>query len=142
MTDTQELLDKLDENTCLRVEFEISHADCYVYRFPSGIMVAAWEDGVTSDGIIRMDSEYVLERLEADGVEKVIPVPFWTTPFDEESHKPPSAGGCWICHYDDGDLKFNQDFDTYYHQSCLEESGCENLLEYEREESLDNEFNC
>lgn len=55
---------------------------------------------------------------------------------------PPQAGGCWICHTDDGwichtddgeeEMIFDIEYDTFVHVSCLEEHGVESVLEYER----------
>lgn len=44
---------------------------------------------------------------------------------------PPQAGGCWICHRDEGEMAFSIEFDTFYHPDCLEKVGADTLLEYE-----------
>lgn len=32
---------------------------------------------------------------------------------------PPGRGGCWFCHKDDGELVFEDQFDTFVHVSCI-----------------------
>lgn len=44
----------------------------------------------------------------------------------------PTAGGCWFCHKDDGNLKFDMEYDTFYHEKCLEKTGCDTIHEYEK----------
>lgn len=43
----------------------------------------------------------------------------------------PSAGGCWICNHEGGDMAFDMEFDTFYHPDCLPD-GTRSILEYER----------
>lgn len=37
---------------------------------------------------------------------------------------PPSQGGCWFCHRVDNvsDFCFDREFDTYYHEQCLQQA--------------------
>lgn len=51
----------------------------------------------------------------------------------------PNGGGCWICHHetDDG-MKFDMEFDTFYHPDCLP-AGADTILEYEQGK-LDREY--
>ena len=57
---------------------------------------------------------------------------------EDEHHLTPHAGGCWICHGDsdaqEGPMLFDMEFDTYYHEHCLEVAGVDSILEYERGE--------
>lgn len=50
-------------------------------------------------------------------------------------YRSPSAGGCWICKtgngWEDDDMEFDMEFDTFAHPSCLEEEGVESVTEYE-----------
>ena len=53
----------------------------------------------------------------------------------ECEYNPPSAGGCWICNTGNGfeeDMAFDMEFDTFYHEECLEESDADSILEYEQ----------
>jgi len=49
----------------------------------------------------------------------------------EQGKVPPTEGGCWFCHKDDGEMSFDMEFDTYYHSECLEKTGEETILDYE-----------
>lgn len=46
----------------------------------------------------------------------------------------PHSGGCWICHHGNGkkddDMKFDMEFDTYYHVECLPDD-INSIYEYE-----------
>lgn len=67
------------------------------------------------------------EMLREDGIE----VP----DFDDPEYKSPNAGGCWICRkgsgWEDDDMDFDLEFDTFYHPECLERTGCESITDYE-----------
>lgn len=47
----------------------------------------------------------------------------------------PNIGGCWICShgngYEDEDMAFDIEFDTFYHSSCLPNT-IESIFEYEQ----------
>ncbi len=61
--------------------------------------------------------------------------------YDEEiqercpNARSPSVGGCWICDHGDGweneDMAFDTEFDTFYHKECLPETS-DTILEFER----------
>lgn len=52
----------------------------------------------------------------------------------DNEYTSPNVGGCWICQTDRGGvMEFDMEFDTFYHIDCLEKSGCESILEYEKE---------
>ena len=38
----------------------------------------------------------------------------------ERGSKPPTEGGCWYCHNDDGEMVFSMEFDTYLHLECIQ----------------------
>jgi hypothetical protein len=69
MTDTDTLIDQLDDDTVLRVPFH-GHTDQYVYRFPSGIMTTAWGDRSVSDGKLGMMSEEHVRNVLANRDDK------------------------------------------------------------------------
>lgn len=49
----------------------------------------------------------------------------------EKGDTPPTEGGCWFCYEDSGEMKFDIEFDTYYHPECLEKTDAETILDYE-----------
>lgn len=57
----------------------------------------------------------------------------------------PIMGGCWICAtgngYEDDDMRFSFEFDTYYHPSCLDKHGVDSVLEYERQTKSEHKIN-
>lgn len=56
---------------------------------------------------------------------------------EDEDYNPPSASGCWFCNRGDGnadeDMSFDIEFDTFYHDECLETTGADTILEHERQ---------
>lgn len=79
---SEKLLDELDEDTVLRVNFQ-GHTNRYVYRFPSGIMVSAWGDRSVSGSIVLLKEDHVRETLSKGGVQEIETVPFERSPFAE-----------------------------------------------------------
>lgn len=69
------------------------------------------------------------ERLRQLGIDVVS--------VDSDEYQSPRRGGCWICCTDDGrkndSMEFSLELDTWYHQECLDKTGFDSLLEYERE---------
>jgi hypothetical protein len=59
-----------------------------------------------------------------------------TTMNEKCEYRSPSAGGCWICEtgngWEDDDMKFDLEFDTFVHPECLDEENVDTVLEYER----------
>lgn len=54
----------------------------------------------------------------------------------EDETRSPSAGGCWICKRGNGfedPMAFDIEFDTFYHESCLDDTEADSILEYERD---------
>lgn len=55
-----------------------------------------------------------------------------------DASNPPSQGGCWVCHrgngWEDDDMEFDTEFDTFYHPECLEDAGVSTVLEFERQD--------
>lgn len=43
-----------------------------------------------------------------------------TTCGEEHDTISPSHGGCWFCYCQNGDLSFDEEFDTFYHLHCLQ----------------------
>ena len=84
MNEVDEMVEKLDDETVLKVE-AFGHTDQYVYRFPSGIMVTVWGDRSVSDGSIGiMDEEHVRDVLSSEkGTEPIETVPFEDSPYAE-----------------------------------------------------------
>lgn len=80
-TDTDALIDQLDDETVLRVNFH-GHTDQFVYRFPSGIMTTVWGDRSIASGKIGIMSEDhvrgVISKRDADALELV---PFSDSPY-------------------------------------------------------------
>lgn len=68
------------------------------------------------------------EKLRNDGIE--------VAELDDPEYNSPNTGGCWICRKGNGmgndDMEFDMELDTFYHQDCLDQTGCESILEYER----------
>lgn len=57
-----------------------------------------------------------------------------STPEDDD-YCPATRGGCWICNrlVEQGEDKgFSREFDTRYHKSCLDQAGCDTILEFEK----------
>ena len=69
------------------------------------------------------------ERLEEAGID--------VAKMGDPDYRMPSVGGCWICRrgngYEDDDMAFDIEFDTFYHPEHLEELGVSSILEYERD---------
>lgn len=61
-------------------------------------------------------------------LQDMVPV---AVPPEHGDYRSVNAGGCWICHTDVGDMSFDTEFDTYYHERCLPED-YDTILEYER----------
>lgn len=68
------------------------------------------------------------ERLKEAGID--------VAKIGDPDYRMPSAGGCWICRrgngYEDDDMKFDMEFDTFYHPEHLEKLELNSILEYER----------
>lgn len=75
------------------------------------------------------NKETRMDRLEEAGVD--------VAKYDDPDYRTPSEGGCWICNrgngHEDDEMSFSIDYDTFYHDGCLDQVGCKSILEYERE---------
>lgn len=67
------------------------------------------------------------ERLRDTGIE----VP----EYDDPEYNSPNEGGCWICRkgsgWEDDDMDFDLEFDTFYHPQCLRLTGYDSITDYE-----------
>lgn len=73
------------------------------------------------------DFEDISERgvLEEKGIDVAKP--------GDEDYRSPNVGGCWVCCRDAKGEEFSMEFDTWYHQDCLDDLGVDSIIEYERE---------
>lgn len=69
-----------------------------------------------------MDEEE-LEKVEETLIDRADP--------EDEDYCPPNCGGCWFCYREEGEMLFDTEFDTYYHQECADELGVDSPYEYE-----------
>lgn len=78
---------------------------------------------------IQNKQESLREKLEEDGID-----PAHHT---DQDYNSPNRGGCWICKRGNGyggdGMAFDMEMDTFYHEDCLEKTGCNSILEFERE---------
>ena len=62
----------------------------------------------------------------------------------DPDYNPPHAMGCWICYSGNGiedtdEMRFDMEFDTYYHIECLEATDHDTISEYEMERDPEHE---
>lgn len=52
--------------------------------------------------------------------------------YEDVDYLSPNVGGCWIC-LRGGAQCFDMEFDTYYHEDCLEKiPDCDSILDFEK----------
>ena len=74
------LLDRLDRNTVLRVEF-CDEVCQFVFRFPSGLLVMVWGDSHLFGDSISVSRSQIVEVVDGDDNIKAKLVPISESPF-------------------------------------------------------------
>lgn len=81
-----QLLDRLDRNTVLRVEF-CNEVCQFVFQFPSGLLVMVWGDSHRFGDSILVSRSQIVEVVDGDDNIKAELVPVEKSPFGEEYSK-------------------------------------------------------